>query len=140
MQGGRLGDPSKMAAAQYVSSNRQRQSMTRLRILCLWSETHTVACGVNGAWRLQRRSKSDKCPYQNALLLPGLGSRSSQHRMQSNKPTLFCSPTAFCLQYSMEVCGFEQCDTNMEKFCTFYIRLFELYKFNENHEKLNNTI
>ncbi len=35
MQGGRLGDPSKMAAAQYVSKNRQRQSMRRLRILCL---------------------------------------------------------------------------------------------------------
>ncbi len=93
----RLGDQSKMAAAQYVSSNRQRQSMTRLRILCLWSETHTVACGVNGAWRLQRRSKSDKCSYQNALLLSGLGSRSLRHRMKSNKPTLFCSPTAFCL-------------------------------------------
>ncbi len=29
--GGRIGDPSKMAAAQYVSSNRQRQSMGRLR-------------------------------------------------------------------------------------------------------------
>ncbi len=32
MQGGRLGDPSKMAATQYVSSNRQRQSMGRLLI------------------------------------------------------------------------------------------------------------
>ncbi len=30
--GGRIGDPSKMAAAQYVSSNRQRQSMGRLPI------------------------------------------------------------------------------------------------------------
>ncbi len=29
---GRIGDPSKMAAAQYVSSNRQRQSMARLPI------------------------------------------------------------------------------------------------------------
>ncbi len=32
MQGGRIGDPSKMAAVQYVSSNRQRQSMGRLPI------------------------------------------------------------------------------------------------------------
>ncbi len=32
MHGGRIGDPSKMAAAQYVSSNRQRQSMGRLPI------------------------------------------------------------------------------------------------------------
>ncbi len=31
-EGGRIGDPSKMAAAQYVSSNRQRQSMGRLPI------------------------------------------------------------------------------------------------------------
>ncbi len=30
--GGRIGDPSKMAAAQYVSSNRQHQSMGRLPI------------------------------------------------------------------------------------------------------------
>ncbi len=38
--GGRLGDPSEIAAAQYVSSNRQHQSMGRLPIyvygyLCL---------------------------------------------------------------------------------------------------------
>ncbi len=32
MQGVRIGDPSKMAAAQYVSSNRQRQSIRRLRM------------------------------------------------------------------------------------------------------------
>ncbi len=32
MQGGHLGDPSKMAAARYVCSNRQRQSMGRLPI------------------------------------------------------------------------------------------------------------
>ncbi len=31
-EGGRIGDPSKMAAAQYISSNRQRQSMGRLPI------------------------------------------------------------------------------------------------------------
>ncbi len=31
-EGGRIGDPSKMAAAQYVSSNRQCQSMARLPI------------------------------------------------------------------------------------------------------------
>ncbi len=32
MKEGRIGDPSKMAAAQYVSSNRQRKSMGRLPI------------------------------------------------------------------------------------------------------------
>ncbi len=38
--------------------------------------------------RLQRRSKSDKCSNQNALLFSG-GSRSLRCRMKSNKPFCF---------------------------------------------------
>ncbi len=43
-EGGRIGDPSKMAAAQYVSSNRQRQSMGRLPIyVYVWARVASPA-------------------------------------------------------------------------------------------------
>ncbi len=44
--GGRIGDPSKMAAAQYVSSNRQRQSMGRLPIYVYCLHIQGICLGV----------------------------------------------------------------------------------------------
>ncbi len=62
--GGGIGDPSKMAAAQYVSSNRQRQSMGRLPM------------GVT-----------------LSSILRFVGVRSSQSlTAKANAPLMFCSP------------------------------------------------
>ncbi len=57
--GGRIGDPSKMAAAQYVSSNRPRQSMGHLPIYVYgFRDRVTVHLGVKDYLILNRSQKN----------------------------------------------------------------------------------